>query len=213
MMKRLLILGTILFAFCFSALAQENERFKTNPKQGDEEIEESQGDEESMVPNFRSKFGISERVVFGGNLSLNFGTNSYFYIAPTVGYRVNEKVLSGVGYIYQYAKFSSAINPLTGNFEPFDYQSTLHGPKAFVYFAPVEMLYLGGQMEFLKHDVIQDFSSGETSREWTPVLFLEIGYLQRAGKGQIQIGVKYNVLHDVDSPYSSAFIPTIGVFF
>lgn len=212
-MKRLLLLSTLLFAFCFSAIGQDNERFKNKNKKGEETTEETWKADEEERPSIRRRLGISDRVVFGGNFSLSFGSNSFIYIAPAVGYKITEKLLAGGGYIYQYAKFSRAFNPNTNQFEPFNYESTIHGPKFFAYYSPLEIIYVGSQLEYLNHDVLLNFPSQEITKQWTPVLFLEIGYLQKIGSGAVQFGMRYNVLHDVDSPYNSALIPTIGIFF
>lgn len=213
-MKRLFLLSTLLFSFCFSAIGQENERFKNKNKKGEETTEEASeaGNVDEERPSIRRRLGISDRLVFGGNLSLSFGNNSLIYIAPAIGYQITEKLIAGGGYIYQYAKFSRAFNPNTNQFEPFNYESTIHGPKFFAYYNPVEIIYVGSQLEYLNHDVL-NFPSQETTRQWTPVLFLEIGYFQKIGSGGVMIGMRYNVLHDVDSPYNSALIPTVGLFF
>lgn len=212
-MKKQFLLCSLLLAFCFTAFGQENERFKNKNKKSEEVVEEIEETEvEERGTSIRQRLGISDRLIFGGNFSVNFGTNRFIYIAPSVGYKINEKLTSGGGYIYQYAKFSEVFNVQTQTFQAFDFESTVHGPKFFTYYAPIDILYLGTQVEYLNHEVLRNFPSQETTNEWTPVLFLEVGYLQKIGSGMVQIGMRYNVLHDFDSPYNSALIPTIGIF-
>lgn len=210
MMKRIFYTTSLVFAFCFSALSQENERFKSNKDQ-QKPVQENEATDSS--PSLRNRLGISERLIFGGNMSFGFGTNSFVYLAPTVGYKITDQLVAGGGFIYQYSRFTTAFDPNTGAFEPFEFETSVYGPKAFVFYAPIEILYVGTQFEYLNHDVVRDFSTRELSPQWTPVLFLEVGYLQEMGAGMIQFGMKYNVLHDVDSPYGAALIPSVGIFF
>ena len=130
-----------------------------------------------------------------------------------IKYKINENLLVGGGYIYQYARFSRAYNASTGSYSSIDYESSLYGPKLFTYYSLFETAYLGAQWEYLNHDVVENITTYELVQEWTPVLFLEVGYLQPMGSGALQIGFKYNVLHDEKSPYFSPFIPSIGIFF
>lgn len=212
-MKKLFIILSLTFSIINLGHAQENERFKTKPQKISEKTPGA--DDGSENESVKNRFGISDRLIFGGNLSFNFGTNKFIYIAPTVAYKISEEVFAGGGFIYQYSSFTTAYNTVTNTFEPFEYETSVYGPKAFAFYSPIEILYFGTQVEYLNHDVATSlFGVGELTKQWTTVLFLEVGYLQKIGtRGLVQFGIKYNVLHDYDSPYNGAFVPSIGVFF
>lgn len=202
----------ILVFAAFGMQAQVNERFKKKgeekPKEKVQKVEKTP--KENQKPVIQTNW---DNLVYGGNLSLAFGTNTFVYIAPTVGYKVTDKFIPGAGFIYQYAKYDQAYNAATQSFQSFEFESQIYGPKFLINYIPNDYVYGGIQFEYLNHDVA-NFVTRELDRDWTSVLFLELGLVQPIGKkGFVQIGMKYNVLHDFDSPYASPLIPSIGFFF
>ena len=59
-------------------------------------------DEDIPVKPAKEKLKISERLVFGGNLGLNFGTETYVNISPLIGYKVTDRLTTGFGISYTY---------------------------------------------------------------------------------------------------------------
>ncbi len=47
---------------------------------------------------------LKERLYFGGNLALNFGSITYINVSPQVGYLLTPRLISGVGLTYKYYK-------------------------------------------------------------------------------------------------------------
>lgn len=207
-MRIKILVLTAFMAMTFLGQAQ-SERFR---KKGDSQQTTVPSAPQKAAPQEPESF--TDRLVYGGNVSLSFGTNTFIYLAPTVAYKFSDRFLAGPGFIYQYASFNQAYNVVTGRFEPFNFESQIYGPKAMANFFVNDYIYLGSQFEYLNHDVVSSFTTGELTRQWTSVLFLEVGYLQRVGgKGFVQLGFRYNVLHDFDSPYAQAWMPSIGFFF
>ncbi len=204
-----------LFVLCIGTViskAQINERFKKKDSQTTESSEKEEPQLKQTPPASKEP-SVWDKFLFGGNMSLTFGRNTFVYIAPTVGYKATEKIIVGGGFIYQYTRFTEAYNPFTNQFEPFEFETSVYGPKAIFTFIPNDFLYVGTQIEYLNHDVA-NFATNDLDRQWTTVLFLEGGIIQKIGKKSfVQLGMRYNLLHDVDSPYGVAFIPTIGFFF
>lgn len=214
-MKKVLVVISLLAVS--PMFGQVQERFKktetnTNTEEQTENRENpSSNKPATSAPQQQSKEDFWDNVMIGGGLSVSFGGYTSIYLAPSVGYRVNDYWIVGTGYNYMYFKWNDAYNRDS-------YESTIHGPKFFVNFFPFNGLYTGAQFEYLNHDVAyQNISAPqgyEFRNEWTPVLFLEAGISQKVGNnGIIQLGVRYNVLDDYDSPYYGAFFPVIGFMF
>lgn len=223
-MKRYSIILILLFAGTINLSAQVQDRFKTKQKEGAENQQESTAEEDKTSeqpktststkqrPKANGADGLWDKVVIGGNLSLSFGSYTFVHVAPTFGYKFTENLVAGPGFIYQYAKISEY--DFNGN-KIGDFTSTVYGPKAFANYMVADQFYGGLQFEYLNHKI--PVATGVTSYElqytWTPVLFIEAGYLSKVGrKGFVQLGLRYNVLHGPDSPYGSPFFPVISFF-
>lgn len=64
--------------------------------------------EEPVVKNQgKEKQKFSQRLVFGGDLGLSFGTFTYVKIAPVIGYRVTPRFVTGLGPIYIYENYKN----------------------------------------------------------------------------------------------------------
>ncbi len=216
----------LLAGLSWGTMAQVPERFKKNPEssqdEGGEEVpeeeqRESQPQPQKTVVTDPPKFW--DKVIFGGNASASFGSFTLIYLSPTIGYKVRDDLILGGGFIYQYARISQVYNS-NGAFIRLDdpYENQVYGPKVLVNYFATDFLYVGTQFEYLNHDVAFYNPGGNPlyflENQWTPVLFLEAGYAEPIGnRGYIQIGLRYNVLHDFDSPYGSSWFPVIGFFF
>lgn len=212
-MKHLLF-GIFLLS-SLSLFSQGKDRFKKGDTSSKERIEEEDTSPEKERKTAPMSFW--DRVVFGGNASAQFGTNTFVLVAPKVGYRFTERYMAGVGFLYQYTSLAT-INRQTGAVNRGAFKSSTYGPVVFNYYSVTDFAYVGAQGEYLNHDILYyNTNTGDyfTRRAWTPVLFLEVGYRQAIGsKGAVQLGLKYNVLHqDGTSPYGSPWFPVIGFFF
>lgn len=214
------------FVFCMLMMAaslsglkaQVQERFKTHTAdtattQQDSDVTTDQ----QLLPGEKERFW--DKVVIGGNASASFGSYTFVYLAPSAGYRFNDKLVAGPGFIYQYAKINEIYNYQSMSYQHIDgLESTVYGPKAFVNYFPFgDFFYIGSQFEYLNHGFTSvNVNTGRVNTEniWTPVLFLECGLSSRIGeKGYAQLGLRLNVLDSERSPYSHALFPVVGFFF
>jgi len=212
-----------------TVLAQVPERFSDKDSKSDssqtEQKKEPQVEKRTVkpgqvTPSQSEEPNFWDRVVFGGNASASFGSYTLIYLSPSIGYKVTDRFIAGGGFIYQYAKINRVYDLNRGAYvEVKGYENQVYGPKFFGNYFVTDFLYLGLQFEYLNHDVALYNPAAtpagyELNNQWTPVLFLEGGYAQPLGeKGYFQIGLRFNVLHDYDSPYGSSWFPVIGFFF
>ncbi len=227
-MKRYSILLILLLLGTIGLNAQVQDRFKTKQK-SDSTQEQQVTDEEDVESKPRPKANTTteedfwDKVVIGGSVSLSFGTTTFIYLAPTVGYKFTDNLIAGPGFIYQYTKFNQITQGNTILREEFE--SSIYGPKAFFNYILADRFIVGAHFEYLNHTKLNSVTrvnQNGTIRNifdyeniWTPILFLEAGLMNRLGdKGFVQVGLRYNVLHDPNtSPYGSAFFPVVAFYF
>lgn len=211
-----------LFALFFLAssvvcFGQGRDRFEKGGDKGSTEQQEEKDQQPTKQKLEASgKESLLDKLVFGGNASLAFGTNTLVFLSPTVGYRVTDKLILGTGVIYQY--LSLAGRDQQGNLIRGAFKSQTIGPLFYGAYSVTDFLYTGVQFEYLRHDAPILDRNGvfiDSERIWSPVLFLELGYTQQIGeRGMLRLGIRYNVLHQgIRAPYASPFFPVIGVFF
>jgi hypothetical protein len=85
--------------------------------------------------NGKKTFG--QRLVFGGDVGLSFGTITYIKLAPVIGYRVTDRLTAGVGPIYIYEKYKD-----------WDLESSTFGGKVLVSFTLIKGVESGGPLPF-----------------------------------------------------------------
>lgn len=154
--------------------------------------------------NFNSKTNSNpdfwKKVQFGGGLGLSIG-NQYtdISIAPSAIYNVDQYFSVGLGLQYTYAKQKD------------NYNSNLYGGSVIALFNPIPEIQLSAELEQLRVNVKGiGYNSGIENNFWNTGLFLGAGYRN----GNVTIGARYNVLHDVNkSAYSDAFMPFVRVYF
>lgn len=193
----------------------ENEQMKKEKDSSDPLPRRSTINNGTRTPSIpaESETNFWDRVVYGGNVSLFFGSYTAIYLAPSIGYKVTDRFIVGGGGIYSYVSYKI----YNGGQLDTTLKFSMYGPKFFTNYIINDFLYVGAQFEYLKHDIPRYDPSGfvvDFRRGWTPVLFLEAGYTQAVGeKGYIQLGLRYNVLHGPESPYGSSWFPVLGFFF
>lgn len=70
-----------------------------------------------------------QRIFYGGNIGLSFGTVTYISVNPLVGYRLTNRISAGVGINYTFAK---------SNY--YNYRGNMYGGNVFASFVIVKNL-------------------------------------------------------------------------
>jgi hypothetical protein len=68
-----------------------------------------------------------QRLFFGGDFGLRFGSTTYINLAPVVGYRINNRLSAGLGPIYIFEKYKY-----------YDIKTSTYGGKGIISFAVVK---------------------------------------------------------------------------
>lgn len=142
----------------------------------------------------------NSRWLFGGNFGAAFGTQSFFQIAPSVGYQVSRYLIIGGGAGY------------TNNRAP-NFRSNLYSVGGFIqprfdnFFIRADYGYYTGDVRFDMLNVKQTVNEH--------VLVLGLGYMDFIGGNSFyNVGIGYNVLYNENtSVFSTGFMPFAGVMF
>ncbi len=141
----------------------------------------------------KQKSDFWKHVQLGGGLTLDFGNRTTnLGIAPSVLYNFNEKISAGIGISYLYSKhrdYASAVNS--------------YGGSIISLYNPVKGLQISGEYE---HTYL---TNGSASRD-VPALFFGVGY---TAVKNMAVGLRYDVLYNDKSLYSSALTPFVRVYF
>jgi hypothetical protein len=156
------------------------------------------------------KTPFNQRLYFGGNLGLQFGSVTYIDLSPLAGYMITNNFSAGVGITYRYLKYNNGIQ----------YQTNIYGGRLFarhnLTFLPAP-LFVYGEYENLNVELAK-YNATHTdyymTREWIPSLFLGGGLHQSFGKrGGFILTVMYNVIFDSERTiylYNSPWVIRVG---
>lgn len=152
-----------------------------------------------------------EKLVFGGNVGGGYANGWNINLSPTVGYRLTNSTIAGVGVSYIYSDFN---NPF------FNERSTFNvtGGRLFVQQLLFQNLYAQAEFEYLNYSLKLRTSDGRVLSESSgraPGLLLGGGYTTSFGYGLgFNMEILYNVLYQVGvSPYPSPFIIRGGLMY
>lgn len=161
----------------------------------------------SSQTSIASSFDVS-KMRYGINFGLNLNNDySLFRLAPQVGYQFNRYVMAGVGVSYYYAK-----NRIFHQEERMSYISNSLGANTFAYLYPASILVLFAQPEanYIWSSYKGD-RSGKFDERNVLVPSVVVGVGLRLGPAHTML--YYDLLQDVNSPYSSEIFYGVSIFF
>jgi len=144
---------------------------------------------------------FKDRLFFGGNLGLSFGTVTFIDVSPMVGVMITPKFSGGVGTTFQYFE----DNRFQGS-EGFSY-----GGRLFGRYNVLPNIFAHVEYEGINWESYDAFSE-DFRRTWTNALFLGGGYFAPFGnRGGANFTFLYNVLYNArNSFYAEPYVIRIG---
>lgn len=155
---------------------------------------EDESTEDSTSQNEEAKF--SDKLFFGGNLGLMFGSVTNVNISPTVGYRITPELGVGIGPIYEF--YSDKREYVT------HFSTSIYGGKIFAQSLLFEtvILYFENNLISLENKHFNNSQNApETGRYLTNVPWIGGGYYQVIGNGGVFAMVLFNLNQNRNSPY------------
>lgn len=115
-----------------------------------------------------NKRPFKDRLAYGGELSMFFGTTSYVNLSPFIGYRINPDITVGLGPSYQYWSQRFAAGPNGVN------RTHIYGGRIFVRHELGRSFFMHAEYEVLNlQDYIVGFGIGRVNVDMAGV---GIGY-------------------------------------
>lgn len=144
---------------------------------------------------------LKDRLFFGGNFAMSFGTITFIDVSPLVGTMITNRLSSGVGLTYQYFKDNRFVGA----------NNSLYGGRVFSRYNIFPNIFAHGEFENLNLDLYNPRSE-QFQREWVPGLLLGGGYFTPFGtRGGANITLLYNFLYDnLRSPYNQPYVIRVG---
>ncbi|PZX60340.1 hypothetical protein LV84_00616 [Algoriphagus ratkowskyi] len=144
---------------------------------------------------------FKDRLYYGGNFGMQFGSTTLIEISPIVGVMITPKFSSGVGITYQYFKTNYY----------YEGESTSYGGRVFSRYNILPNIFAHAEFESINFDN-NIFGTNEFERIWSNALFLGGGYFAPFGRrGGANFTFLYNVLHDnLRSPYGEPYVIRVG---
>ncbi len=177
MRREFFVLLVVIVFFTQNLFAQFEDYEKREIKH--EKIEKKSGTDSTS---------IWDRMVFGGDFNLAFGTMTAIEISPTAGFYITKWSLVGVYVSYQYYS-SKALN----------FRDSRYGAGGLVELYPIDWLVLHGENGMTHVYDYQNFKY-----QWTYDVFAGAGFRQKVGKKSM---VNYLFLFNVNkNPF---FPPTM----
>jgi outer membrane protein assembly factor BamA len=138
-----------------------------------------------------------DRVFFGGSFGIQFGTQTYVELSPTIGYKITDRLSAGIGLKYIYYKLKD---------RNYTYSTNIYGGGPFTRFFVTDGLFLHAEYEVLNMEVPDAFYFRYVRKNITSV-FLGVGYRQMIGdRSSLDLLLLYNINDNRNSPYINPII-------
>lgn len=151
---------------------------------------------------------FKDRIYFGGNISLMFGSITLIEVAPIVGYYFLPELSAGVGFIFQYyrEKQYTISTPFT---------SYIYGGRIFTKYSIIKdvqsYIPIKSQMGIVAYTEYEALNVDWTlsilehrPRYWLHNFYIGGGIEQYMGKrAKLTILILYNILETANSPYTN----------
>ena len=144
---------------------------------------------------------FKDRLYFGGNLGLQFGTVTFIDVSPLAGVMITPKLSSGLGVTYQYYN----DNRFYGG------QGSSYGGRLFTRYNVLPNIFAHVEYEGINWNAYSQ-RDNDFRRVWNKAFFVGGGYFAPFGsRGGANFTFLYNVLHENrNSYYAEPYVIRVG---
>lgn len=142
-----------------------------------------------------------ERMTFGGNMQLQFGTYTFIFLSPTIGFIPFERVNVGAGIIYNYININYG-----GSYG--SYSQSIWGTHTYARYYVTDEIFLQGQFDRLFQPA---YTNVKNDMVWVDYGMVGGGFRQPIGdKAGLTTSIMYNLTPNALSIYPFRVVLQFG---
>lgn len=146
------------------------------------------------IPSEKEPFSLADKIFWGGNFSIQFGTITLVDASPLIGYKITDKLVAGVGGTYIYYRYQDRT---------YNFTTDVYGGRVFGRYYILENLFAHGEYEILNLERF-DFADRRINIE---SILVGGGYRMEAGPNSFfSIMGLWNLNDSYYSPYMNPII-------
>jgi hypothetical protein len=189
-MKKAFLLFCLIFAVASTSRAQVDSVYYGNSPQPKKPREKE-----------KPSFDLKDKLSFGGNFMLWFGTTTYVYLSPVVNCALNKRINVGLGLIYNYYGYNSGASKFS--YSIYGLHSYALGFLTKNVFAKVEFNHL------LQPNV---YSYNLNDKVWVSYVYVGGGFRQPLGdRAAFYTSIMYNVNQNAQSIFYANPMIQVGI--
>jgi hypothetical protein len=189
-MRQLIIILTLIFSFSQNVNSQTDSVY-TGTRNA-----------EQKKTKARKNSDWKKKLTYGGNFQAQFGTVTFIYLSPTIGYTPFKNFNFGVGFIYNYM---SADYGQYGKFS-----QSIYGGHSYARYFVTPNIFLQAQYDKLLQPDYYNINN-RNSKVWVDYAMLGAGYSQPLGDNfSFYTSLMYNLTYQRLSIYPSPYVFQLG---
>ena len=184
----------VVFSMQFSGVSAQNDTLDpyVQSKQ-DKKEKEAKIKKESNEDFFK-------KLRYGGSFGAFFGQQTYIELSPKVGYKVNERLVTGLGFNYIYYSTKDYGKKFVTH---------IYGPTVFAQYALISGLFAYGEFNAFNVASYNPLPPYTPDRIWVGCAPVGLGYYSGGQIGGVYLSVLYDLINDPLSPYYNGGVPLI----
>lgn len=143
---------------------------------------------------------FAKRLMYGGSFGAFFGQQTYIELSPKVGYKVNDKLVAGLGLNYIYFSVKDYGQKFVTH---------IYGPTVFAQYKLIQGLFAYGEYNAYNVATYSPLPPYAEERIWIGSAPVGIGYYSGGQMGGVYLSVLYDLINNPASPYYNGGMPIL----
>jgi hypothetical protein len=148
----------------------------------------------------KQKSDFAEKLMYGGSFGAFFGRQTYIELCPRVGYKVDKRLVAGLGANYIYYSIRDYGTRFVTH---------IYGPSVFAQYSLVSGLFAYGELNGFNVATYPTFPTNRAERIWVGSAPIGIGYFSGGQIGGVYLAALYDLINNPNSPYYNGEVPIL----
>ncbi len=162
-----------------------------------EKIAEKEAKEKKAKKNSQD---FASKLMYGGSFGAFFGQQTYIELSPKVAYKVNDRLVAGLGLNYIYFSMKDYGQKFVTH---------IYGPTVFAQYALLSGLFAYGEYNAYNVATYLPLPPYTPERVWIGSAPVGIGYYSGGQIGGVYLSILYDLINDPASPYYNGGMPIL----